>query len=94
MRRSNLKKDKISLRSCIDCKEPKPKSELLRMVRTPEGNVKVDETGKQSGRGTYVCLKERCVNEALKGSRLAKALKVKPDDIDKEELSKQIKKHF
>lgn len=67
---------KIPYRTCIGCQERKPKKELLRIIRTPEGMIEIDETGKKSGRGAYLCYNIACWKEAVKKKRLGKALKV------------------
>ena len=64
-----MKQRKIPLRTCIITKESLPKSELLRVVRTPEGEVKVDETGKLNGRGAYI-KKDITVWEKAKKSKI------------------------
>ncbi len=65
---------KISLRICIGCQEKKPKKELLRIVRTPQGEVVLDLSGKKAGRGAYICTQSACMKKALKGKRLEKNL--------------------
>jgi predicted RNA-binding protein YlxR (DUF448 family) len=60
----------IPLRTCISCRETKSKRELLRVVRTPEGQVLIDATGKKSGRGAYLCARLSCWKNALKSKRL------------------------
>ncbi|HHT84280.1 MAG: RNase P modulator RnpM [Bacillota bacterium] len=65
-------------RTCLGCREVKPKRELLRIVRTPEGGVEFDPTGKKLGRGAYVCPKADCVAEIAKTKRLGRALGVEP----------------
>ena len=60
----------IPMRTCIACKETKPKRELLRVVRTPDGHVLLDATGKKSGRGAYICARLSCWETALKKKRL------------------------
>src|SRR5438874_8460216 len=60
----------VPLRTCIACRETKPKRELLRVVRTPEGHVLLDPTGKKSGRGAYLCAKLSCWETAIKKKRL------------------------
>ena len=74
---------KIPYRTCIGCQEKKPKKVLLRIIKTPEGIVEIDETGKKSGRGAYLCYNKECFKEALKKKRLGKALKTElsPDMI-------------
>ena len=65
---------KVPLRRCVVCREMKPKRELIRIVRTPQGEVEIDPTGKRSGRGAYVCYNESCLKGAAKGKRLEKEL--------------------
>jgi len=60
----------IPLRTCVACQRTKPKRELLRIVRTPDGHVFIDATGKKSGRGAYLCARLSCWEQALKGKRL------------------------
>jgi uncharacterized protein len=60
----------VPLRTCIACRESKPKRELLRVVRTPDGHVLLDATGKKSGRGAYICARLSCWETALKKKRL------------------------
>jgi predicted RNA-binding protein YlxR (DUF448 family) len=60
----------IPLRTCISCRETKPKRELLRVVRTPDGHVMIDATGKKSGRGAYLCARLSCWENAIKKKRL------------------------
>jgi predicted RNA-binding protein YlxR (DUF448 family) len=65
---------KIPLRMCVGCREMKPKKELLRIVRTPEGEIALDPGGKKSGRGAYVCWQESCLMRAIKQKQLDRAL--------------------
>jgi len=65
---------KLPQRMCVGCREMKNKKELIRVVRTPAGAVEVDLTGKKSGRGAYLCPSQDCLNLAVKGKRLQKAL--------------------
>lgn len=69
-----MKVKKIPLRSCVVTKERLPKKELLRIVRTPEGNVIVDETGKANGRGAYIKKNVEVLNKARKSKILEKRL--------------------
>lgn len=62
------------MRKCNGCNERKPKRELVRVVRTPEGEVLLDLTGKKSGRGAYVCHDLACLQKARKAKRLERAL--------------------
>ena len=65
---------KIPLRRCCGCGESFPKKELIRVVRTPDGAVQMDFTGKLSGRGVYVCRSLSCFKKARKANRFAHAL--------------------
>ena len=61
-----LKPKKIPLRMCVGCHEMKPKKELIRVVRSPEGEISLDLTGKKNGRGAYVCADPACLKKARK----------------------------
>ena len=65
---------KIPVRRCVGCGEGKPKKEMLRIVRTPEGEVCCDETGRRAGRGAYICPHGTCLAAALKKKSLERAL--------------------
>lgn len=69
-----MKVKKIPQRKCVGCGEMKPKKELIRVVRSPEGEISLDLTGKKAGRGAYVCPDRECISKAYKGHRLEKAL--------------------
>lgn len=75
-----MKVKKIPLRMCTGCMEMKPKKELIRVVKTPEGEVSVDLTGKKSGRGAYVCKNAECLEKAFKAKRLSRNLDVVIDE--------------
>jgi uncharacterized protein len=66
----------VPQRTCAACRQVRPKRELLRIVRTPDGHVVLDPTGKKSGRGTYLCARRSCWDLALKKGRLEQALNV------------------
>ena len=70
----------IPQRTCVACRTVRPKRALIRIVRTPEGEVRVDEKGKQSGRGAYLCAQRVCWEEALKRRRLDTALRTTLDE--------------
>lgn len=61
-------------RTCMGCNQQKEKKELLRIVRTKEGIIEVDEGGKKSGRGAYICMNEDCLNKIIKTKRLERIL--------------------
>ena len=65
---------KVPMRMCVACREMRPKKELIRVVRTPEGEIVADETGRRNGRGAYLCRSEGCLNKALKIEALDRAL--------------------
>ena len=65
---------KIPMRQCLGCNEHKPKAELLRVVRSPEGEISLDFVGKKSGRGAYICRDVKCLRRALKSGRIGKNL--------------------
>ena len=65
---------KIPVRQCMGCNEHKPKPELLRVVRSPEGEVSLDFGGKKSGRGAYLCRSVKCLRRARKSGRLSRVL--------------------
>ncbi|AEJ43309.1 RNase P modulator RnpM [Alicyclobacillus acidocaldarius] len=81
---------KVPLRKCVGCQEMKPKAELTRIVRTPEGDIVLDSTGKRNGRGAYLCPSEACLHIAVKRRALERALKVAiPQEIH-ESLRRQL----
>ncbi len=87
-----LKKKKEPLRKCTVCGEHRTKKELLRVVRTPEGEVVLDLKGKANGRGAYLCRSEKCLNKAIKSSRLASALSVSVPEEVYEAVREEIKR--
>ena len=64
---------KIPMRMCLGCNEMKPKKELIRAVKSPEGEISMDLTGKKSGRGAYICRSSECFRLARKARRFEKA---------------------
>jgi predicted RNA-binding protein YlxR (DUF448 family) len=81
-----LKVKKIPQRTCLGCRSVKPKKELVRIVRTPDGGVIVDPTGKKSGRGAYICPSVQCLEKAFKGTLLGQALEFEITTQIKEDL--------
>lgn len=75
-----MKQKKIPMRMCNGCMEMKPKKELIRIVKSPEGDVSVDLTGKKSGRGAYICRDIQCLEKAFKAKRLNKNLETNISD--------------
>ena len=73
---------KIPERQCLGCNEHRPKKELLRVVRTPEGEIVLDFTGKRSGRGAYICHNVSCLKKARKSKRIERSLNVSvPEEV-------------
>lgn len=63
---------KIPMRQCVGCREMKPKKELVRVVKSPEGVISIDLKGKAPGRGAYVCHSQECLRRAIKSNALAR----------------------
>lgn len=82
---------KIPMRMCVGCREMKPKKELLRVVRSPEGEVSLDPGGKKSGRGAYVCPEEPCLMRAIKQRQLDRALATTVSPEVTEQLREKLK---
>jgi uncharacterized protein len=76
----------VPLRTCVACRDTKPKRELLRVVRTPDGHVVIDATGKKSGRGAYLCANFSCWEIALKKKRLEQEFEITLPDDDRAAL--------
>ena len=87
-----MKVKKIPLRMCTGCMEMKPKKELIRVVKSPEGEVSVDLTGKKSGRGVYVCHSKECLELAQKRKGLERSLKCAVPEEIYLDLLKQLEK--
>lgn len=81
---------KIPLRMCLGCRERKNKREMIRIVRTPQGEVLVDPTGKKSGRGAYLCPGQDRLEKVVKNNGLEKALEIKIDRQIIEGLREQL----
>ena len=79
-----MKPKKIPMRMCVGCREMKEKRELIRIVRTPEGEAVLDPTGKRSGRGAYVCRQAECLKRAIRQKQLERQLEITltPEIID------------
>ena len=76
------KQRKIPERQCLGCNSHKPKKELLRVVRTPEGEILLDFTGKKSGRGAYICRDVECLKKARRSGRIGRSLDVTvPEEV-------------
>lgn len=87
-----MKVKKIPMRTCVVTKESLPKKELLRIVRTPEGDILVDETGKSNGRGAYIKKDIAVLESAKKSKILEKRLECEIEDSVYEEIKNIIEK--
>ena len=73
---------KIPMRQCVGCREHKPKREMVRIVRSPEGKVILDFSGKANGRGAYLCRNPECLRRAVKSNALERAFSAKiPEEV-------------
>ena len=81
---------KIPTRLCIGCQQQHPKKELVRIVRSPEGDFSVDLTGKKAGRGAYICNNKECFDKAVKEHRFDRSFKCTVDKNIFDELSEQL----
>ena len=83
-------KGKIPLRQCAGCREMKSKKEMLRVIRTPEGIVTLDITGRKNGRGVYICRSQECLKKAVKSHSLERSLKTPVPEEVYEVLKKEL----
>jgi len=81
---------KTPLRQCLGCREMKPKNELIRAVKSPEGEISLDFTGKKQGRGAYICRDTNCFKRVIKSNALSRAFKTKISDDIINELQKKL----
>lgn len=81
---------KIPMRMCIGCREMKPKRELIRIVKTPEGEIKLDLTGKLNGRGAYVCRCVDCLNKIRKANGLSHTFSMKVESEIYDHLQREL----
>ncbi len=83
---------KIPMRMCVGCSQMKPKTELIRIVRSPEGEVSIDSTGKKSGRGAYICSDRDCLKKAVRSKRLDRTFGCEISEELYERLDEQLGK--
>jgi len=81
---------KIPLRQCLGCREMKPKSELVRVVKSPTDEISLDFKGKKPGRGAYVCPSTDCLNRSLKSRAIGRAFGVEIPQNVLDELQNQM----
>ena len=89
---ATILKNKVPQRKCIGCNESKPKKELIRIVKTPEGEMLVDDTGRANGRGAYICNNLECLQKAIKTKGLDRAFKMNVDTDVLIKLSEEMAK--
>jgi predicted RNA-binding protein YlxR (DUF448 family) len=82
---------KMPQRKCVGCGNSKNKKELIRVVRSPEGELSIDLKGKKSGRGAYICKDEECLKKALKAKRFERSFEMKISEELAENLLNQIR---
>ena len=81
---------KIPMRQCLGCNEHRPKKEMIRVVRSPEGEISIDLVGKKSGRGAYICPERSCFVKARKSKRIENILECKISEEIYDEMEKSI----
>lgn len=89
--KQQMKTKKIPMRMCLGCNEMKPKKELVRIVKSAEGEVSLDLTGKKSGRGAYICRDAECLNKARKARRLERSFSCKISDEIYDSMGAELK---
>jgi predicted RNA-binding protein YlxR (DUF448 family) len=82
------------MRTCVMCKKKVDKRQLFRIVRTPEGEVVFDPTGKKNGRGAYICADDACVNSIKSVKKIAAALEIEADAAQLEKVYAEIKEYI
>ena len=81
---------KVPQRTCMGCQKKKDKRDLVRIVRSPEGEISVDLTGKKPGRGAYICHDLECLNKVVKSKRLERSLETAISQEIYEKLKEQL----
>lgn len=86
-----MKQRKLPLRKCLGCGEVKDKRELVRVVRSPDGEISLDLTGKKPGRGAYICKDASCLSKARKAKRIDRAFECTVPDEVYEVMERELK---
>ncbi len=81
---------KVPIRQCLGCNEHKPKKEMIRVVRTPEGEIVLDFVGKRSGRGAYICPSKSCFSKARKSKRIERTLECEISESIYDEMEEAV----
>lgn len=84
---------RVPLRMCAGCGEMKPKKELVRVVKPPEGEISIDLTGKKAGRGAYVCPSPECLKKARKNRRIERSFQCRIPDEIYDAMEAELEKH-
>lgn len=84
---------RVPMRMCTGCGEMKPKKELVRVVKSPEGEISLDLTGKKPGRGAYVCKDPECLKKAAKARRFERAFSCRIPDEVYERMEEEMQTH-
>ena len=87
-----VKVKKVPERQCLGCNEHRPKKEMLRVVRTPEGEIVLDFLGKVSGRGAYICRNVSCFRKARKSKRIDRSLDVTVPDAVYDRMEQELER--
>lgn len=85
-----MKAKKIPMRQCVGCHGSMAKSELIRVIKTPEGDILIDATGKKNGRGAYICPKTECFNKARKSKAIERAFGISISEEIYNEIERQM----
>ncbi len=86
-----MKQRKLPLRKCLGCGEVKDKRELVRVVKSPDGEISLDLTGKKAGRGAYICADASCLSKARKAKRIDRAFDCTVPDEVYEAMERELK---
>jgi len=86
-----MKQRKLPLRKCLGCGEVKDKRELVRVVKSPDGEISLDLTGKKAGRGAYICPDASCLNKARKAKRIDRAFECTVPEAVYEAMERELK---
>ena len=86
-----MKTRKVPMRMCLGCREMFPKKGLIRVVHSPDGEVRLDLTGRMPGRGAYLCRSEECLNRALKQKQIERAFACQVSEDTKASLTASIR---
>lgn len=89
VKKSMKAKTKIPMRQCTGCREMKNKKEMIRVLKTAEGEILLDATGRKNGRGAYICRSAECLKKAMKNRGLERSLKTQIPEAVYEELKKE-----